>query len=48
MNSSWVIIQMASPSASVPGSASRLEGPLTPAGDPGQEEHNLSYNREIR
>jgi hypothetical protein len=48
MNSSWVIIQMAPSSPWVLGSTSRLEGPLTPARDPGQEEHELSYHREIR
>ena len=48
MNSSWVIIEMAPSSRWVLGSTGRLEGPLTPAGDPARRNTNLSYNREIR
>jgi hypothetical protein len=48
MNSSWVIIGMAPSSPSVLGSTSRLEGPLTRPVDAGQEEHDLSYEREFR
>jgi hypothetical protein len=56
MNYSSVIIEMAPSSPSMLGRTSRLEGPLTPAGDAGQEEHDpqlqprisVSIKREVR
>lgn len=42
-SSRWLLLAL-----SVLGSSDRLEGPLTPAGGPGQEEHGLSYDREFR
>ena len=38
---------MAPSGPSVLGSSDRLEGPLTPTGGPGQEEHGLSYDSDF-
>ncbi len=50
MYSSWVIIEMAPSDStlSVLGSSDKLEEALIPTGGPGQEEHGLSYDREVR
>lgn len=48
MNSPWVIIQMAFSVPSVLGGTSRPKGHRPRPVDTGWEEHDLSYERELR